>query len=451
MCSFLLLFLVLIVTFSHLQDFAQAQVRYPEAQGQAQTGSGSQAVVPAQNWKGCLVSFISDSCQEHIFQAPFEGSSLFEQNIIGNLQYNGCRRSLSMGLPVWAAQQKISKPMCHLLVSLDKRQKTRCYSEATDLWECRQVGKCLESVGAWMGRLESGMGRCRKCWSSILSFAKGTCDSSRGLLTKRENIQRKRKNQEQEQEQGQKREQYKPVWPWKHKFCTVALMAIMESSGTQFVTISIDSVQQKQHYAGNGCSFASSIQGEGSPSGCASILGQSREGVQSQQHQVLAGCYQKFGSCSEGTERCSPSQKGASPTMDKTRRRRSQNLGNPTGKFQGSSGCPIRTGQQSKGRNRVVQEDIEGGERKFCERGQPIYPSANSRGDGGRQHRQCSGSRRAKAERSVARRVECLCWFSRPAGYRGPDTGGIRRRSAPHNKRQRSVEPAKTGQGQAKQ
>lgn len=95
-----------------------------------------------------------------------------------------------------------------------------------------------------MGRLESRMGRCRKCWSSILSFAKGTCDSTRGLLTKRENIQRKGKEQEQEQEQGQKREQCKPVCPRKHKFCTVALLAIMESSGTQFVTISTNSVQQ---------------------------------------------------------------------------------------------------------------------------------------------------------------------------------------------------------------
>ena len=120
MCSFLLGFLLLTVTFSHLQDFACINFCYLEAQGKAQQGISQKAVVPPQNRKNFLDYGVSDPCQENNFQTSFKGHCIFEQYFIGNLSENGFGRCISMGLSMWTAQQENSYSMCPLLGPLDQ-------------------------------------------------------------------------------------------------------------------------------------------------------------------------------------------------------------------------------------------------------------------------------------------------------------------------------------------
>ena len=107
MCSFLLGFLLLTVIFSHLQDFARFNFCYLEAQGQAQPGISQKAVVPSQNWENFIDGGFIDPSQTYYFQAPFKGRCIFEQDYIGNFSKNGIRRSISVGLSMWTAQQEI--------------------------------------------------------------------------------------------------------------------------------------------------------------------------------------------------------------------------------------------------------------------------------------------------------------------------------------------------------
>ena len=427
MCSFLLTFLIFAIAFSLFQDFAQENVRYPEAQGQAQKGSGPSPLVFAQNWESCSISSLIDSCQARYQQASFQGSGLLGQNYSRDSQRDGCGGCLSMGLPMWKAQQKDSQPMCSVLVSLDQGQEARRHSKAADLWGRRKVGNCLARMGARMGKLESGLERFRKCRATILTFTEKACASTGRLFTSWEELQRQEQGQRQEQRKGQKREQCKPVWPWKRKFYAVALMAVMESSGGQCIAIPVLSVQQERYYAGNGCSSTPSLQREGGSGRCASIPRQSRKGAQQKQHQVLASCHQEPGSSSEGTERCRPGEKGASASMDKTCWRRSQNLGGSARELQGASGLSVRTGQQGQIRNRIIQEDIERSEREFHEGRQPLNPSADFGGNGGRQHGQCCRPRRAKVEGPVARCVESMRWITWSSGSRSSCPRSVRR------------------------
>jgi hypothetical protein len=149
MCSFLLGFLLLTVTFSHLQDFACINFCYLEAQGKAQQGISQKAVVPPQNRKNFLDYGVSDPCQENNFQTSFKGHCIFEQYFIGNLSENGFGRCISMGLSMWTAQQENSYSMCPLLGPLDQGTKHDVTPKQPQASSSRQWGNAWNDWDQW--------------------------------------------------------------------------------------------------------------------------------------------------------------------------------------------------------------------------------------------------------------------------------------------------------------
>ena len=136
MCSFLFLFLILIVVFTNLQDFAQATIGNVETQGSASKSFGKKTVVLAQDWQSIFDSSIIDPCQASGFQASLQRFNFFEQNFSRDSSENVRGRGISLGLSLWQTQQEKCKPMCPLLGSLVERHQTRCHSQSEDIWRC---------------------------------------------------------------------------------------------------------------------------------------------------------------------------------------------------------------------------------------------------------------------------------------------------------------------------
>ena len=99
MCSFLLLFLILIVVFTNLQDFAQATIGNVETQGSASKSFGKKTVVLAQDWQSIFDSSIIDPCQTFGFQASLQIQFL-EQNFSRDSSENVRGRGISLRLLV---------------------------------------------------------------------------------------------------------------------------------------------------------------------------------------------------------------------------------------------------------------------------------------------------------------------------------------------------------------
>lgn len=258
MCSFLLIFLLVIVAFTSVQDFATGNLKYPEAQGQAPEGICKKAVVFASERENLPCFVLTDSNQESFHQAPFKRFLFSEQDCSRNSSKDGSRRSLSMGLPVWATEQEISGRMCSMLGSLDQRQKTRCHSETKYIWRHLPVERILGQMGFKLGTVaEMGrLGRNRKC-EAVLSVTERQKSMAGYSLSATEKCKRQRKRQVEKQGNVKGRSIRKPIWPGKRWFCAITTMACMECSGAFSVALPGCSVWEEFHNAGDGSAFAS--------------------------------------------------------------------------------------------------------------------------------------------------------------------------------------------------
>ena len=133
MCSFLLLFLILVIAFSHLHDSAQTKFKHLETERQTPKGGSTQTVAFTQERENLFVSDITGSGQKHVPQTSFSGFCVHQQDHDSNQFQNGYGGGLSVDLPVRAPKQKVGEPLCCVLGSLDSRRQTRCHTEAKDL------------------------------------------------------------------------------------------------------------------------------------------------------------------------------------------------------------------------------------------------------------------------------------------------------------------------------
>ena len=436
MCSFLLLFLLLIIAFTHLQDFAQSAVGNLETQGSKAKSFCKEAVVFAQKGQNIPDICIAHQSQEYLFQTSLQGHCFFEQDFARDSRKDVCRRGIPVGLSVWQTQQEKCQPVCPMLGPLVQRHEARCHSEAQDVWSRHQLAQQLGWMGSELGKMGARLGRYREC-GRILAFLKRSPSPADRVLPQ-EQAQRKRKGQNERQRQDQKRANHQPLWCGKGWARAIACLACLDQSGSGFFAIPECSIEQEQYHAGDGYTFTSGIQGYRSSCRCSGIPGEGREGIQQEQHQILAGCDQKPGSCTESTEGCCQRKERPSPPVDQACGRRYQDLGGSTGGLQSSSGHPFRSCSQSKSGNRNLKTDLEGSQREYGERRKSFYPSTNPGGNRRCYLGQSCGRRGAEAARPTPRSTQCMCGFlgyssrsSRTAG-----SGGFRRRQRTRSSQQ---------------
>ena len=120
--SFLHVLLALVITFTHLHDFAIDNFQYIAPQRKAQACHCKEAVVLAQDRKDQSELCFFDQGTEYLYQTSFKGLNFFESDRIRNSQ-NGIGRDIPMGLCMWKAQQEDCNDMCDLLAALDMRTK----------------------------------------------------------------------------------------------------------------------------------------------------------------------------------------------------------------------------------------------------------------------------------------------------------------------------------------
>lgn len=384
MCSFLPGFLLLTVTFSLFQDFACINFCYLEAQGKAPQSVSQKAVVPPQDRKDLLDCGVFDPSQENYFQTPFEGRCLFEQYLIGNFSENGIRRCISMGMSMWTAQQENGYSMCPMLGPLDQGYKARCYPETASCFKQQAMGKLVERLGS-VGQLGPRLGRLGKYWTAFLPITKKISELSkfsRRLFTERPCGQRQREMERQGKRQSQTGAIGKHFWI-RQKWCSFfALLACVEQSGSCSIAVSNGSSQQEQYYARDGCSPSSCLQGLRAAGRCAGISGQSRQGIQSKQHQVSASCHEELRSCSKGVARCSQCQKRAPPSVDQACGRWNQSVGSPARKLQSAPGNVVGARCKSESRNRNIKKDFERGQRQHRQGREPLHSATYPRRNG---------------------------------------------------------------------
>ena len=427
MCSFLLLFLILVITFSHFQDFAHAADWHLEAKRPAAESVGKATVVLAQNRQNFFDIGVIDTCPEHFLQAPLQRFGVSEQDLLPNPRKNVSGRSIPVGLSVWQTQQEECQPMCPLLGPLVQRHKARCDSKGEVLWSQCSMGQMgwLESR---LGRMGERLGRHGKCWSFLNLFKRASGASDR--IFPKGSAQGERKGQRQRQKQIEERANRQSLRCGKRWARAIACLALLDQSRGECIAFSKCPIQQKQHHAGDGGTSASGVQRLGSPGRCSSFSGQSRQGVQPQQYQISAGCNEESRSCSESPQRRGQCKERPSSPMDKTRGRRHQDMGGTAGKLQSPSGDPLRTCRKSTIRNRDFEEDLEGSQRELSQGRAPCHPTAYPGRDGGCDHRHCGGCGRAEITRSSPRGPQCMCRITWTPGCLDGATGarGIRGR-----------------------
>ena len=436
MCSFLLLFLVLTIIFTHLQDFAQSAVGNLETQGPEAKSFRKEAVVFAQNWQNISGVCITDRSQEYLFQTPLQGFCFFEQDFSRDSRKDVCGRGIPVGLSLWQTQQEKCQPMCPMLGPLVQRHKTRCHSEAQDVWSRHTLAQQLGWMGSALGRMGARLGRYREC-GRILAFFKRSSDPADRVLPQ-EQAQGERKGQSKRQRQNEERANHQSLRCGKGWARVIACLACLEQSGSGILTIPECSIEQEQYHAGDGHTFTSGIQGYRSACRCSGIPGESRKGIQPEQHQILADCNEKPGSCTKSTEGCCQCQERPSPPVDKACERGHQDLGGSTGELQSPSGHPFRSCSQSKGGNRNFKKNLEGGQREHGEGRKSFHPSTNPGGNRRCYLRQSCGCRGAEAAGPTPRSPQCMCWFLGHSGCssRTAGSGGFRRRQRTRSSQQ---------------
>ena len=153
MCSFLLIFLILIVAFDTFHNFA---IEWDLAPAPVQAACcGTQSLVLALQRTRCSTFSSSDKDCWHTGQTSLKGLK-FDQTYFTSSQQNGRTVALEMQ-SVLQNQQEDSSQLCDLPWSLDRRRKAQ-YATQTDLTTCR--GQCLGGMVPNLGRstAELGMG-----------------------------------------------------------------------------------------------------------------------------------------------------------------------------------------------------------------------------------------------------------------------------------------------------
>ena len=152
MCSFLLLFLIIVVVFTLLQDYSQANFKYLAEAGKAPSGYSSQKLVSAQIREDQSDLEIIDSGSEGFLETSFQGLCLYQQNIVGDPSQDGFRGGIPLGVPMWTPEQKDSESLCIVLGALDERFQTRCHSEEEHICWGLAMDKFVGKVGRVAGR-----------------------------------------------------------------------------------------------------------------------------------------------------------------------------------------------------------------------------------------------------------------------------------------------------------
>ena len=416
MCSFLLLFLIFVVTFTFLQDFSRSKIQYLAEEGQAPSGYSTQKLVSAQVRENKSDLKIIDSGSEYFLQASFEGLCISQQNFIRDPSQDGFRRSLPMGLSMWTTEQKVSESMCDVLGALDKRLQTRCYSKEKHLCSRHPMEQLMGGLGRVARKLENligmgGLGRVRQCWKDWFSIPESKAISARCLFTTRSNGQEQRQGKVERKREAQRRAGSKSVCTWQRSFILLAAMAKVGDSRCCCLSVPVSPVEQEFHDARDGISFASGLQRKGYTHRSPSILGQGGQGVQQEQYQIASCGYKELRSCPESTQRRGQCEKGSQTAVDKTCQRGDQDLGSATGKLSSSPSDPRRACKSCKGRNRSIKENSQGGERQYSKGGQSLDPTADSRRNRGCSQREQRGPRGAEIERSTPGCSERMRWL----------------------------------------
>ena len=140
MCSFLLIFLIVIVLFTAFHDFAQQEHLSP--QSAERPSESSTILVPTQKRPHCTQSGCFTENQESVEPTPQPRSEFHRPHSGSNGSGTRGFRVLPMALPMWASEQKVCGDMCDLLCTVACRHETQNATESLQLVErCPRLGR----------------------------------------------------------------------------------------------------------------------------------------------------------------------------------------------------------------------------------------------------------------------------------------------------------------------
>ena len=337
-----------------------------------------------------------------------------------------------MGLSMWTTQQKNRDRVCALLGALVKRIQTRCYSEESHILRGFAVERHMGRLGSVVRNMERAfgmerLGRVWQCWQDRFTVTKIEAVSARCLFTTVQDGEGKRQRQAERKRESQRRAGCKPIHLWQRSLFLLAAMAEMGDTRANGLPLPVSPIEQGFHDAGDGNPFAQCLQRKGDTRGSPSLFGQSRKGIQQEQHQIFACCYKELGLCTESSQRCGHCEEGAQTAVDKACWRRNQSLGGATRKLSGTSGVSGRACCPCSFRDRSSTQNSQGSQREQYQRGQSLNSTAYPRGERGSSQREQRRPRGAEIARSASGGIERMCRLTRPPISSSRDIGSLRR------------------------